>query len=203
MNNDELVSLNQQLIAGVDEAGRGPLAGPVVAAVVILDPANPIEGLQDSKQLSEKRRDVLFDIIQTHALDYGVAIVSPDIIDRINILQATLLAMKQAVDQLKVSPVAVWVDGNQAPTIPAHTVHTLVKGDQKLAAISAASVLAKVTRDGLMCSYCDQYPGYGFAQHKGYGTAMHREAIARLGPCEIHRRSFSPVKEMVSLADIR
>lgn len=203
MHNDQLELLNQQQIAGVDEAGRGPLAGPVVAAVVILDPANPIDQLQDSKRLSEKRRDSLFDIIQSHALDFGVAIVPHHVIDEMNILQATLLAMRQAVEQLVVTPKAVWVDGNQSPTIPSHAVHTLVKGDQKLAAISAASVLAKVTRDRLMCSYNEQYPGYGFAQHKGYGTASHREAIARLGPCDIHRRSFSPVKEMVSLADIR
>ena len=182
-----------QMIAGVDEAGRGPLAGPVVAAAVVLG-ANPsLEGLKDSKKLSEKKREQLFDRIQEAAVSYAIAIVDRETIDRINILQATLSAMQQAVLQLSVKPDHVCIDGNQSPQLPGYSVETIIKGDDKVLAISAASVLAKVTRDRLMQEYDQQYPGYGFAKHKGYGTQVHRLAIEQLGPCAIHRRSFAPI----------
>ncbi len=182
-----------QMIAGVDEAGRGPLAGPVVAAAVVLG-ANPsLEGLKDSKKLSEKKREQLFDRIQEVAVSYAIAIVDRETIDRINILQATLSAMQQAVLQLSFKPDHVCIDGNQSPHLPGYSVETIIKGDDKVLAISAASVLAKVTRDRLMQEYDQQYPGYGFAKHKGYGTQVHRLAIEQLGPCAIHRRSFAPI----------
>ena len=182
-----------RMIAGVDEAGRGPLAGPVVAAAVVLG-ANPsLEGLKDSKKLSEKKREQLFDRIQEVAVSYAIAIVDRETIDRINILQATLSAMQQAVLQLSIKPDHVCIDGNQSPHLPGYSVETIIKGDDKVLAISAASVLAKVTRDRLMQEYDQQYPGYGFAKHKGYGTQVHRLAIEQLGPCDIHRRSFAPI----------
>ncbi len=181
------------VIAGVDEAGRGPLAGPVVAAAVILGANDSIEGLRDSKKLTEKKREQLFECIQQVAVSYAIAVVDHSIIDRINILQATLSAMQQAVLQLSVKPDHVCIDGNQSPQLPGYSVETIIKGDDKVAAISAASVLAKVTRDRLMRDYDEQYPGYGFAQHKGYGTQVHRSAIEQLGPCAIHRRTFAPV----------
>ena len=182
-----------RLMAGVDEAGRGPLAGPVVAAAVILSDGCSLEGLRDSKKLSEKKREQLFDRIQEQAVSYAIAIVDHEAIDRINILQATLFAMQQSVLKLSIKPEYVLIDGNQSPHLPGYCVETIIKGDDKVLAISAASVLAKVTRDRLMQDYDQQYPGYGFAQHKGYGTQSHRLAIEQLGPCAIHRRSFSPV----------
>lgn len=184
--------VNINLIAGVDEAGRGPLAGPVVAAAVILDPNRPIEGLKDSKQLSEKRRNVLAQQIKVHALSYHIAIASVVEIDEFNILQATFLAMQRAVDGLSLTPSQVQVDGNQLPklAIPAQAV---VKGDSLIPAISAASILAKVHRDNMMLDYHRQYPEFAFHQHKGYGTKQHLAELAKFGRLSIHRQSFKPV----------
>lgn len=185
-------------IAGVDEAGRGPLAGPVVAAAVILAPNCSIAGLNDSKKLSHKRRELLYDLIIEQADSYAIASASVAEIDKLNILQASLLAMQRAVNQLKVTPDEILVDGTFAPqvTMPARTI---IKGDQKVASISAASILAKVTRDRQMLDYDKQYPGYYFANHKGYGTKAHLDALKQFGPCPIHRRSFSPVKQLEAL----
>ena len=184
------------LLAGTDEVGRGPLAGDVVAAAVILDPNNPIEGLDDSKKLTEKRRENLFPIIQERALSWCVARASVEEIDQLNILQASLLAMTRAVQGLSVQPEHVLVDGNRVPkwSYPAEAV---VKGDSRVAAIAAASILAKVTRDREMVIMDQQYPGYGLASHKGYPTKVHMEALERLGPAVIHRRSFGPVKKQI------
>ncbi len=184
--------VNINLIAGVDEAGRGPLAGPVVAAAVILDPNWPIEGLKDSKQLSEKRRNVLAQQIKDHALSYHIAIASVVEIDEFNILQATFLAMQRAVDGLSLTPSQVQVDGNQLPklAIPAQAV---VKGDSLIPAISAASILAKVHRDNMMLDYHRQYPEFAFHQHKGYGTKQHLAELAKFGRLALHRQSFKPV----------
>ena len=177
------------LVAGVDEAGRGPLAGPVVAAAVILDDLHPIAGLADSKKLTAARREALFDEIRARALCFSIAEASVEEIDRLNILQATLLAMRRAVLGLRLKPKMVLVDGNRLPTldIPAEAI---VKGDALVPAISAASILAKVMRDRMMRAYAEEYPEYGFDKHKGYGTAAHTEAILRYGPCPLHRRSF-------------
>lgn len=179
--------------AGVDEVGRGPLAGDVVAAAVILDPNQPIEELNDSKKLSEKKRERLFVEIQEKAHSYCIARATVAEIDRINILQASLLAMKRAVEGLHREPEHVWVDGNKIPSwrFPAEAV---VKGDSRVAAISAASILAKVTRDRELVAVDTIYPGYGFAGHKGYPTKAHMEALDHLGITPIHRRSFAPVK---------
>ncbi|MDP5209129.1 ribonuclease HII [Microbulbifer sp. 2205BS26-8] len=184
------------LLAGVDEVGRGPLAGDVVAAAVILDPAYPIEGLADSKKLSEKKRTLLFDHICTCALDYSIARATVQEIDRINILQASLLAMRRAVEQLSVQPEYVLVDGNKKPdwTYPCDTV---VKGDDRVAAIAAASILAKVTRDRELVELDKQYPGYGLARHKGYPTKVHLQALQQLGPSPVHRASFAPVQQLL------
>ena len=179
----------KQLIAGVDEAGRGPLAGPVVAAAVILDPNQPIAGLMDSKQLSEKKREILFDEIIAKAFSYGIGWASAEEIDQVNILQATFLAMRRATQQLKVIPTLVLVDGNQDPRLECPT-QTIVRGDSLVPAISAASILAKVTRDRWMQQLEQQHPGYGFAQHKGYPTPAHKAAIQRLGLTIFHRKSF-------------
>jgi ribonuclease HII len=180
-------------IAGVDEAGRGPLAGPVIAAAVILNPHDKINGLKDSKKLTEKRREILFIEIQQRALCYAVGRAEVEEIDKINILQATLLAMRRAVDNLKMVPHKILVDGNCAPKW-AYITETIIQGDQTVEAISAASIIAKVTRDREMILLDAQYPGYGFAQHKAYGTVLHIDALKKLGPCLIHRRSFAPVK---------
>ncbi|TNE75726.1 MAG: ribonuclease HII [Gammaproteobacteria bacterium] len=185
------------LLAGVDEVGRGPLAGDVVTAAVILNPASPIQGLTDSKKLSEKRREQLAEEIREKALCWHVARASVDEIDAYNILQATMMAMVRAVDGLRVKPEYVAVDGNRMPPW-GYSAETVVKGDSLVPAISAASILAKVCRDAEMCQFEEQYPGYGFAAHKGYGTRQHREAIAHLGPCAIHRRSFEPVRGMLA-----
>lgn len=186
------------LLAGVDEAGRGPLAGPVTAAAVILDPARPIPGLDDSKKLSEKKRDALEPLIRERALAFCVASASVEEIDGINILQATLLAMRRAVAGLQLAAQAVVVDGNKVTDfgVPAEAV---VGGDARVPAISAASILAKVARDREMVALDEQYPGYGFAQHKGYGTAAHLAALARLGASPHHRRSFAPVASQLDL----
>lgn len=184
------------LLAGVDEVGRGPLAGDVVAAAVILDPAQPIDGLNDSKKLTEKRRELLFDIIRERALSYCIARANVAEIDRLNILQASLLAMHRAVKGLHVVPEHVLVDGNKIPrwSYPAEAV---VKGDSRVPAISAASILAKVTRDREMTVFDAEYPGYGFAAHKGYPTRVHMQALDTLGVTPIHRQSYAPVKARV------
>ena len=180
-------------ICGVDEAGRGPLAGAVFAAAVILNPARPISGLADSKMLSEKRRDALALMIREHALAWCVAVASVEEIDAINILQATLLAMKRAVEGLGMTPDEVVIDGLHVPKIALRS-RALVQGDRLMAEISAASILAKTARDAEMVAMHQQYPHYGFAQHKGYGTAAHLQALHGHGPCPIHRRSFAPVR---------
>ncbi len=182
------------LVAGVDEAGRGPLAGPVVAAAVILDERQPIAGLADSKKLSAARRDQLYDEIRAKALCCCVAQASVEEIDRLNILQATLLAMQRAVAGLRLKPGLVLVDGNRLPLLEMRA-EAIVKGDAKVASISAASILAKVTRDRGLELLDQRYPQYGFARHKGYGTAEHLQALRVHGPCPEHRRSFAPVAQ--------
>lgn len=181
-------------IAGVDEAGRGPLAGPVLVAAVILDPKNYIEGLDDSKRLTEKRREALYPQIKERALAWSIVEVDVEEIDRVNILQATMLGMQRAVEQLSPAPQIALVDGNRAPAL-ACEVRTIVQGDRLEPAISAASILAKVTRDRLMKTLHLHYPCYGFDRHKGYPTAEHRRLLAENGPCAIHRRSFAPVRD--------
>ena len=183
------------LTAGVDEAGRGPLAGPVCAAAVILDPARPIAGLDDSKRLSERRRDALEPEIKARALAWAVAWASAAEIDALNILKASLLAMSRAVAALDPPPGRVLVDGNRLPVL-ACPAEAIVGGDGLIPAIGAASILAKVARDRLMCRLDAEYPGYGFAVHKGYPTRAHRDALVRLGPCSEHRRSFGPVRAL-------
>ena len=183
-------------IAGLDEAGRGPLVGSVVAAAVILDPARPIEGLRDSKKLSEKKRDLLATEIREKALAWSVVSVDAEEIDRINILQASLLAMQRAGEMLSVKPDIALVDGNKCPAMSCR-VEAIVKGDSKVAAISAASILAKVDRDQQMYRLHEQYPQYGFDKHKGYPTRMHMELLREHGPCPFHRKSFSPVKKLL------
>ena len=177
------------LICGVDEAGRGPLAGPVCAAAVILPRGLVIPGLNDSKKLTDKRRRELFDIIVAEAEAYGIAFASEQEIDEINILQATFLAMERAVSQLSVKPDLALVDGNRAPKLPL-PVKTVVKGDSLSANIAAASILAKVTRDRLLEELDETYPAYGFSVHKGYGTKRHYEALRENGPCPVHRMTF-------------
>jgi ribonuclease HII len=184
------------LVAGVDEAGRGPLAGPVVAAAVILDDLHPILGLNDSKKLTAKQRDRLFDEIRAKALCCSVAQASVEEIDQINILQATLLAMRRAVAGLRLKPAKVLVDGNRLPTLDV-LAEAIVGGDALVPAISAASILAKVTRDRL-CQELDlQYPQYGFATHKGYGTVAHLQALREHGACPWHRKTFAPVAQVL------
>ena len=178
------------LICGVDEAGRGPLAGPVCAAAVILPPDLELEGLNDSKKLSEKRREALYPMICEQALAYGIAFASEQEIDELNILQATFLAMRRAVGQLGLKPDLALVDGNREPDFGDIPVRTIIKGDSRSANIAAASILAKVTRDRFMLEQDAQYPQYGFAVHKGYGTQKHYAALREFGPCPIHRRSF-------------
>lgn len=185
-------------LCGVDEAGRGPLAGPVMAAAVMLDPAQPIAGLRDSKKLSAAARERLADEIRARAVACCVAEASVAEIDRLNILQATLLAMQRAVAGLRTPPDDVWVDGNRCPNW-AWRSQAVVKGDDKVAAIAAASILAKTARDQYMCRLHDDYPMYGFARHMGYGTAAHLAALKAHGACPQHRRSFSPVKSLFLL----
>jgi ribonuclease HII len=176
-------------IAGIDEAGRGPLAGPVVAAAIVFPSGTFIKGVEDSKKLSAKKRDELFPMIKEQALSVGVGIVAHDVIDRVNILQATILAMHKAIDDLTLKPEFVIVDGNYFRH-DEYRFKTIVDGDEQSFTIAAASIVAKVTRDRLMREFHVQYPLYGFAQHKGYGTKQHLEAIRRYGLCDIHRRSF-------------
>lgn len=189
-------------ICGVDEAGRGPLVGAVVAGAVVLDPKNPIEGLKDSKKLSAARREYLFEQIMSKAKAWGVGEASPAEIDEINILQATMLAMRRAIEDLTIR-LGVWpdkalIDGNRCPELPIDA-EAIVKGDAKEPAISAASIVAKVTRDRQMMALHEQYPQYGFAQHMGYPTEAHFAALKQYGACDQHRRSFSPVRKVLEL----
>ncbi len=184
-----------RLVAGVDEAGRGPLAGPVTVAAVILDPARPIEGLADSKQLSAKRREELYALIVERAIAHAIVCVEAAEIDRINILNATLYGMTRALELLVSAPSIALVDGNRLPKSLPCPARAIVGGDASEPAISAASILAKVTRDRILCGYETCWPGYGFAQHKGYPSPAHLAALQRLGPCPEHRRSFAPVRE--------
>ena len=185
----ELMLAGRGPICGVDEAGRGPLAGPVCAAAVMLPPGIEIPGLNDSKKLTEKKRDALYDRILASAVDYGIAFASVEEIEELNILGATFLAMRRAVEQLKQTPELVLVDGNRNPGLPYET-ECVVKGDGKCADIAAASILAKVTRDRYMLEQAERFPQYGFEKHKGYGTAAHYAALREYGPSEIHRPSF-------------
>jgi len=182
------------LVAGVDEAGRGPLAGPVVAAAVILDPERPIEGLRDSKQLSERERDRLAIEIRANSLAWAVAESGADEIDRINILQATFVAMRRAVTALGIVPAEALVDGDRCPSLPC-PVRAVPGGDRRVASISAASILAKTVRDLKLVELDRCYPAYGFAHNKGYGTPDHLAALSRHGPCPEHRLSFGPVRQ--------
>jgi ribonuclease HII len=198
LTDEESALLDNGLIyCGVDEAGAGPLCGDVVAAAVILNPDDPIPELTDSKKLTEKKRERLFDEIREKAVDFCVASASVEEIDRLNILNARMLAMTRAVEGLRLPCDHALIDGNKLPklNIPATA---LIKGDARVAAISAASVLAKVQRDRDMVAMEERFPGYGFAKHKGYGTKMHLEALEALGPCEIHRRSYAPVKRLLT-----
>lgn len=183
------------LIAGVDEAGRGPLAGPVFAAAVILNHEDTIEGLADSKRLTARRREVLFDAIYANASCCSVAMASVEEIDRLNILQATMLAMQRAVQGLRLKPALVLVDGNRCPVLDVQS-QSIVRGDASVPAISAASILAKVSRDRWCADLALRYPQYGFAVHKGYGTERHLAALQLYGPCPEHRRSFAPVRQL-------
>jgi ribonuclease HII len=187
---------NNDLVAGVDEAGRGPLAGPVVAAAVILNNARPIAGIGDSKTISEKKREHLFAEICAHALCVSIGEASVEEIDRLNILQATMLAMQRAVEGLRLPPKLVLVDGNRLPTLKIRA-EAIVKGDAKVKAIGAASIVAKVHRDRLLTRAHEQWPHYGFDRHKGYGTADHVAALREHGACDWHRRSFAPVAEVL------
>jgi ribonuclease HII len=188
-------------LCGVDEAGRGPLAGPVVAAAVMLDPERPIAGLRDSKKLSAAARERLAAEIRLHAAAWCVAEASVAEIDQLNILQATLLAMQRAVAGLAIAPDEVWVDGNRCPDWEWRS-QAVVKGDDKVASIAAASILAKTSRDQLMCRLHQDYPAYGFARHMGYGTAAHLAALNTHGACPQHRRSFAPVKLILDQANL-
>jgi ribonuclease HII len=194
----EVIYPDFSLIAGVDEVGRGPLVGDVVTAAVILDPANPIIGLTDSKKLSDKKRDLLFVEIREKALSFAIGRATPIEIDELNILHATMLAMQRAVDALPIQPEFVFIDGNRCPqlTMPSEAI---VKGDLRVAEISAASILAKVTRDREMVELDKRYPEYGFAKHKGYPTKAHFAAIERLGVISEYRKSFKPVKKVLGL----
>lgn len=194
--NDDNPNSRGFLIAGVDEAGRGPLAGPVVAAAVILDPLRPIDGLADSKTLSEKKRRALYETIQERSLAWSVAEADIEEIDCLNILQATLLAMQRAVSNLPIVPDSVLVDGNAMPILPI-TTQTIVRGDQTVQAISAASIMAKVHRDQIMCEYSKTYPGFSFGLHKGYGTKQHLAEIKKFGPLPVHRKTFNPIKDQL------
>ncbi|PXV58661.1 RNase HII [Dyella jiangningensis] len=186
-----------RLIAGVDEAGRGPLAGPVAVAAVILDPARPIDGLDDSKKLTEQKREALYPLIVERALAHCIVMVMSDEIDRINIFQATMTGMSRALSGLTPAAHEAWIDGNALPRDLPCTGRAIIGGDALEPAISAASILAKVTRDRWMVALDREHPGYGFAEHKGYATPAHLAALQRLGPCPHHRRSFAPVKILV------
>ena len=192
--------LSEQLVCGVDEVGRGPLAGPVVAAAVILDPGRPIAGLDDSKKLSERRREALFDEITSLALCWALGRAEVEEIDEINILQASLLAMQRAVSALDIAPRQALVDGNRLPRLEC-PARAIVGGDASEPCISAASIIAKVSRDHEMLVLDRSYPGYGLAQHKGYPTKAHMAALQTLGVTSIHRRSFAPVRRLIDAED--
>lgn len=196
---EQLLVLTQGIVAGVDEVGRGPLVGDVVTAAVILDPAKSIAGLNDSKKLSDKKRDALFEVIIDNALAYSVGRASPAEIDELNILHATMLAMQRAVAGLNIRPERVLVDGNRTPDFGGIAADAVVKGDGLVAAISAASIIAKVTRDREMEALDKLHPQFGFAKHKGYPTKAHFEAIAAHGVLPEHRRSFKPVRQALGL----
>ena len=196
MDDIEIDLTPYRYIAGADEAGRGPLVGTVVAGAVILDKNNPIEGLNDSKKLSAKKREQLSAEIKQKALAWSVVSVDADEIDRINILQASLLAMKRAIESLSTAPDIALIDGNKCPQLSCR-VEAIVKGDSRVAAISAASILAKVERDRQMFELHEQYPQYEFDRHKGYPTKVHMELLKKHGPCPEHRKSFSPVKKLL------
>lgn len=189
-------ALVEELVAGVDEVGRGPLCGPVVTAAVILDPLRPIQGLNDSKKLTEARRERLFDEIREKALAWCIGRAEVEEIDRLNILQATFLAMQRAVEGLHIQPRLALIDGNRCPKLAVPSA-PVIQGDAKVPAIAAASILAKVSRDREMAELELVYPGYGLAGHKGYPTPAHLEALRRLGPTPIHRRSFAPVRALL------
>ena len=193
-----LLQQHEGLVCGVDEAGRGPLAGPVVAAAVILDPARPIPGLNDSKKLSAKRREVLAIEIRATALAWAVAEASVEEIDRLNILQASLLAMRRAVEALGIQPSHALIDGNRCPSLPC-TAKAIVGGDGKVASIAAASILAKTTRDASMRVLHAAYPQYGFDRHMGYPTVAHLKALREHGPIFVHRRSYAPIAQLLLL----
>ncbi len=186
-----------ELVAGVDEAGRGPLAGPVVVAAVILDPKRPIDGLNDSKVLSERHRELLFDLIQSQVLAYSIVAVEVAEIEQRNILQATLVGMERALRALNPWPMHALIDGNRGPIAPPCPITTVVDGDAIEPAIMAASILAKVTRDRMLVALDALHPGYGFARHKGYATPEHLAALELLGPSPAHRRSFAPVRRLL------
>lgn len=194
----EFVYPKANLIAGVDEVGRGPLVGAVVTAAVILDPANPIEGLTDSKKLTEKKRNALYDEIKEKALCWAIGRAEPEEIDELNILWATMKAMERAVAGLPITPDMVLIDGNRCPKLPMAS-QAVIKGDSLVQEISAASILAKVTRDREMEELDKLYPDYGFAKHKGYPTVFHMEKLALLGATPYHRKSFAPVKRALNL----
>lgn len=197
---DDLAALVAQhsVIAGVDEAGRGPLAGPVFAAAVVLNPLNPVPELADSKKLTPKKRDELAVLIKEQALAWCIASASTEEIDRLNILQATMLAMCRACEQLPVTPDLVLVDGNRVPTELKVLARAVIKGDDLVPAISAASILAKTARDAACLVMHQHYPQYAFDQHKGYGTKLHKERLLEFGPCPEHRRSFAPVRQLIA-----
>lgn len=185
----EALAKGYKSVCGVDEAGRGPLAGPVCAAAVILPEGVIIEGVNDSKKLSEKKRESLFDVIREQALSYSIAYATVDEIEEINILNATMLAMRRAIDGLDIKADYAMIDGNKIPPLDIDA-ECIVKGDAKSMSIACASILAKVSRDRLLYKYAEEYPMYGFDKHKGYGTKVHREAILKYGPCQYHRKSF-------------
>lgn len=191
------MSLEAALVAGVDEAGRGPLAGPLVVAAVILDPERPIEGIDDSKALSERRRETLFDLIQTRALAFRIEIIDVARIDALNIFQATMAGMREAVAGLVPTPILARIDGNKIPPGLCCPAEAWIGGDARDQTIGAASILAKVTRDRLMLQLHQYWPDYGFDRHKGYPTAAHLAALQALGPCPEHRRSFAPVRKVL------
>jgi ribonuclease HII len=191
----------EDIVCGVDEAGRGPLAGPVYAAAVILDPGRPIEGLRDSKKLTEARRNALAPLIREQALAWAVAECSHEEIDTLNILQATMLAMRRAVEALATMPTIALIDGNRCPQMTVRA-HAIVEGDDKVHAISAASILAKTARDAALVQLHAAYPQYAFDQHKGYSTALHLARLREHGPCAVHRRSFAPVRALIAQPDL-
>ncbi|MFA9218929.1 MAG: ribonuclease HII [Sphingomonadaceae bacterium] len=195
---DDLPTSPDEIICGVDEAGRGPLAGPVFAAAVILDPARPVAGLRDSKKLNEAKRDQLAPLIKANALAWAIAEASEEEIDRLNILQASMLAMKRAVEALSLQPTLALIDGNRCPVMKIQSI-AIVGGDDKVDAISAASILAKTARDAALVALHATYPQYCFDQHKGYGTALHLARLREHGASPVHRRSFAPVRAVLEL----